>query len=301
MRSITYLFSRRLSNCGSEGPKYLRSSKGDKVLFKGKPHSASKMIGPLEYLNTWNNKNSILITCRRDIEVSQRWCFWRMAALTPNTCRWSEACIMYTIQTTSDTSGGLRHTKGSLIAWVVVIPKEEQARVAAPILLLVWHRLFSIFLSFFVLIFFLLYFIKVIPKEGQWLRILGTSLRAATHIHYTNYFKYSEKQILVLDGEMFMRDPYIVCKQVEKFLQLQPYIQMDHFVYSEKKKFFCKRVHGETICMNKKKGRHHKKVREEDLKILYEFYKPHNMVLENMLNYNFSWPRWFCINWLWQF
>ena len=36
-----------------------------------------------------------------------------------------------------------RHTKMSLMAWIVVIPKEGWVRVAAPILILVWHRLFK--------------------------------------------------------------------------------------------------------------------------------------------------------------
>ncbi len=40
------------------------------------------------------------------------------------------------------------HTKRSLMAWVGVIPKEGSASVAEPILLLVWHRLFRIWLCY---------------------------------------------------------------------------------------------------------------------------------------------------------
>ncbi len=49
---------------------------------------------------------------------------------------------------------GRRHTKRSLMSWVVVIPKEGRAHMAA--LLLVWHRLFQ-------------KKVGVIPKEGpEW-------------------------------------------------------------------------------------------------------------------------------------
>ncbi len=41
------------------------------------------------------------------------------------------------------------HAKRSLTAWVGVIPKEGRARVAAPFILLAWHRLFRFFLSIF--------------------------------------------------------------------------------------------------------------------------------------------------------
>ena len=58
---------------------------------------------------------------------------------------------------------GLCHAKRS---WVVVIPKEGWERMAAPILLLVWHRIFRIF--FFLKIFNFFYFLKSIFKIFFW-------------------------------------------------------------------------------------------------------------------------------------
>ncbi len=60
---------------------------------------------------------------------------------------------------------GLRYTKRSIISWVVVIPKEGWARVAAPALLLVWHRLFRFYFwkkkfSKFCWIFFFFFFLN---------------------------------------------------------------------------------------------------------------------------------------------
>ena len=77
-----------------------------------------------------------------------------------------------------------RHSKRSLMPWVVVVRNTGRACVAASGLLLVWHQLFRFF--FFLKIFFV-WKVGVIPKEGraqplalilllvrQWHRTLGT-------------------------------------------------------------------------------------------------------------------------------
>ncbi len=53
--------------------------------------------------------------------------------------RWRKEIAMYSIGRTNDP----RHEKTDIKVFVVVIPKEGWARMAAPILLLVWHRLFE--------------------------------------------------------------------------------------------------------------------------------------------------------------
>ena len=114
--------------------------------------------------------------------------------------------------------------------------------------------------------------------------------RGIYHLFYSRLLKYFDsKQILVLDGDIFIKDPYTICKQVETFLGLPPFITRQHFVFNEKKNFFCKVVNGKTICMDEKKGRKHKNVSFEDIVKLKEFYKPHNRIIQRMLNYTFSW------------
>ncbi len=54
------------------------------------------------------------------------------------------------------TAIGLCHARRSLMSWVAVIPKEGRACMAAPTLLLVWHRPFRFFWFFFFFFFFFL-------------------------------------------------------------------------------------------------------------------------------------------------
>ena len=115
--------------------------------------------------------------------------------------------------------------------------------------------------------------------------------RGVYHIHYSRYLKYFNKnQILVVDGDLFMKDPYLGCKQVEQFLGLPPFIERDHFVFSHRKHFFCKRIKGKTICLGSNKGRKHTVIANQTLDKMRKFYRPHNEIFEKMLNYKFSWP-----------
>ncbi len=59
----------------------------------------------------------------------------------------------------------VRHEKTDPKAFVFVIPKEEWARVAAPILLLVWHRLFRIWVFWLHRSYSLK--VSVMPKEPR--------------------------------------------------------------------------------------------------------------------------------------
>lgn len=116
-------------------------------------------------------------------------------------------------------------------------------------------------------------------------------IRSIYHLHYTRWLQYfTPDQILVLDGEKFMSNPVPTCQQVEKFLGLHPYIDESHFVFNRKKKFFCKKIRGRSVCMGENKGRKHTKVEQDLLEKLHEFYRPHNDIFFKMVNYTFSWP-----------
>ncbi len=66
-----------------------------------------------------------------------------------------------------NTTNEMRHEKTDLKVFVVVIPNEGWARMAAPILLLVWHRLFRIWVFWLHRSYSLI--VGVIAKEG-WAR-----------------------------------------------------------------------------------------------------------------------------------
>ncbi len=79
---------------------------------------------------------------------------------------------------------GLRYTKRSPMSWVVVIPKEGWPRMAAPTLLLVWHRKKKIWIFFFKILKSRCYTKRRAGVAPVWhrLRTLGTFSRNAGHI-----------------------------------------------------------------------------------------------------------------------
>ncbi len=117
----------------------------------------------------------------------------------------TQQCNNMPQQLTPNSTTGLRYAKRSLMSWVVVIPKGGRARVAAPALLLVRHRLFRFFIfEFWKKIlkfpFFFFWKVGVIPKEGRvrpptpilllvWQRLkpLGTFSRDAVQLTTSLY------------------------------------------------------------------------------------------------------------------
>ena len=71
--------------------------------------------------------------------------------------------------------------------------------------------------------------------------------------HYKRWLKYFKKeQFLFLNGETFIKNPESELKKVEKFLNLKPFINKNHFVFDKKKGFFCmnkKQELNKTECM----------------------------------------------------
>ena len=59
-------------------------------------------------------------------------------------------------------------------------------------------------------------------------------------IHYKRWLEYFRTtQILVLDGENFIKNPYAEIKKIEQFLNLTSFFQKKHFVYDITKGFYC--------------------------------------------------------------
>jgi hypothetical protein len=107
-------------------------------------------------------------------------------------------------------------------------------------------------------------------------------------VHYKEWLRYFPKeQILVLDGESFIKNPYKELKKVEKFIKLEPYFVENHFIYDQKKGFFClnrdpskKKVE----CMKSTKGRKHPEVFQKSIDKLKKFYKPYSQELFKLIN-----------------
>ena len=103
---------------------------------------------------------------------------------------------------------------------------------------------------------------------------------------------FPKNQILVLDGENFIINPYEKVKKAEKFLNLKPYIEKNHFIYDEKKGFFCidKSLNKKEIkCMKDTKGRPHPNISSDLLNLLEKYYKPFDKDFFNLIEQKPFW------------
>lgn len=109
-------------------------------------------------------------------------------------------------------------------------------------------------------------------------------------------------QLLVIDGDRLIRDPYVEMIRLERFLGLPPQIRRENFVFNQKKHFFCVRqlpadgqtpVNGSHLwsirCLNSSKGRKHPTVSINTIKRLRQFYAPYNRHFFKIIGQTFNW------------
>ena len=95
-------------------------------------------------------------------------------------------------------------------------------------------------------------------------------------------------QFLVIDGEVFQKNPLPFLQQVERFLRLPKYFDKDSLYFDDEKNFFC-RQKPRRQCLPDTKGREHPPISDEVVEALRSFYKTHNKRLEELLGQKFSW------------
>lgn len=95
--------------------------------------------------------------------------------------------------------------------------------------------------------------------------------------HLKEWLKYfTLNQILILDGEKLIIDPYNVVQKAESFLNVPKFIKKESFVYNEEKGFICiqRSPNIESKCLGESKGSAHPYIAQKFLNKLKEFYKP---------------------------
>lgn len=92
-------------------------------------------------------------------------------------------------------------------------------------------------------------------------KFIRNSIYYLDMLAWTNEFNMS-KQILVLDGERFIRMPWLELNRVERFLGVDAAIRPSHFYFDRRKRFFCVRkwplnddYRHVSKCLGKNKGR----------------------------------------------
>ena len=99
---------------------------------------------------------------------------------------------------------------------------------------------------------------------------------------------YGAQNILILDGDEFVKDPFSALKMVEDFVGISNAIKKEDFIYNEEKKFYC--VKSDLIgCMGNDKGRTHPEMRNETRNELQRYMKPLNEKFYRMIGRSFPW------------
>lgn len=99
-------------------------------------------------------------------------------------------------------------------------------------------------------------------------------------------------QILVVDGDRLVYDPFPEVRRVEDFLGLEHEITQDHFVFNATKGFYCIKSpgSGDDKCLNETKGRRHPKVPPAVIHTLRKFYAPYNHQFYTIVGKDYNWP-----------
>ena len=105
--------------------------------------------------------------------------------------------------------------------------------------------------------------------------------------HVQSWLKYFPKnQMLFLNGGRFKVEPWVEMEKLQSFLNVEPLIRRDHFVFSQTKGFYCLRhpTTNQVECMGKNKGRKHSEIDAVVLNDLRELYRLENLRFFQFLN-----------------
>jgi hypothetical protein len=106
---------------------------------------------------------------------------------------------------------------------------------------------------------------------------------------WMSYFK--PKNFLILNGEKFVKEPWTVLNQVEKFLSVNSAISKDNFEFVEEKGFYCLKISANsTDCMNQYKGRSKKVYLSSYVKNeLRAYYRQYNQKFFSLVQQTIEW------------
>jgi len=128
--------------------------------------------------------------------------------------------------------------------------------------------------------------------------------RSIYHYHLVRWMRYFPlSQIHIVDGDRFIKEPWVGLKELEKFLEIPPEITEENFFFNATKGFYCglqqmtvptQSPHVWTCtrrtCLSKSKGRPKPPVEAETYQKLYRFFERHNQIFFSLINkFDFDW------------
>ncbi|XP_071949263.1 heparan sulfate glucosamine 3-O-sulfotransferase 1-like [Antedon mediterranea] len=132
---------------------------------------------------------------------------------------------------------------------------------------------------------------SVVDENGDVVRtnaIVDSGIYVVHILRWMEYFP--RNQILIIDGDAFIKDPVPALQKVEDFIGVNSYFSRDNFYFDEEKHFYCVSK-PEKSCMPKVKGRKHPNIDPKVLKKLREFYKPYDKWLVEVTGQNYTWMK----------
>ncbi|XP_045198463.2 heparan sulfate glucosamine 3-O-sulfotransferase 5-like [Mercenaria mercenaria] len=128
------------------------------------------------------------------------------------------------------------------------------------------------------------------PETGE-INEKKTLVSKSVYIKYLknwlNYF--SVKQIHIVDGDEFARNPVKELQEIERFLGVKKFYKKERFAYVESRGFFCLQRQEDVECLEKGKGRPHPYINPYLMQKLKEFYAPYNEELFTTFGKRFNW------------
>ncbi|KAK3731747.1 hypothetical protein RRG08_035416 [Elysia crispata] len=110
--------------------------------------------------------------------------------------------------------------------------------------------------------------------------------------HLKNWLKvFPLEQMHVIEGMQLIRNPYKEVKKVEEFLELPDVLTEANFYFNETRGFYCPYPFYSRMpeCLSSAKGVAHPKLRPEAEKLIYDYYRPYNEELFQIIGKRFNW------------
>lgn len=130
----------------------------------------------------------------------------------------------------------------------------------------------------------------VLRKDGS----INSSNEVLQRSMYSVYYKkwtelFSPRQIHIVDGDAFVKNPARELEQIEIFLKIPHYLTEDMFVRNESKGFYCAVKTSGVKCLNDSKGRQHPDVDPQVLVKLRSFFVKFNKRFFKAIDKEFNW------------
>ncbi len=132
----------------------------------------------------------------------------------------------------------------------------------------------------------------VLDENGnvrQEIQIINTGIYINHISSYLDTFQL--RQMLILDGDVFVQDPLVTLREVVEFLHIPRFYTSKHFIFTEENGYYCANIPSrpDVQCIEHDEGSAHEDIDRKVIDKLSEFYKPYTMHLQNLVGKRFSW------------